>query len=194
MEEIWKDVKGYEGLYQVSNLGRVKSLERVVIRGNGHGKHIIKEKVKKPFKATYLQLFLSKGVKKLHFIHRLVAEAFIPNPQNLPCIDHINTDKYDNRVENLRWCTMKENQNNPLTRKHMSESKKGEKSHMWGKRGKLNWSSKPTLQYTLSGKLIREWDAVMDIERELGYHQGCISKCCRGESETSYGFKWKYKE
>ena len=193
MEEIWRDIRGYEGLYQVSNLGRVKSLERTVFRGNGHGRHTIKEKIKKPFEDTYLQVNLNNGKKKHYLVHRLVAETFIPNPDNKPCIDHINTDKYDNRVENLRWCTMKENQNNPLTRKHMSESNKGEKSHMWGRRGKLCWNSKPVVQMDLNGKVIKVWDSVADIGREWGINPTHISACCRGERNTSNGYKWKYQ-
>lgn len=103
--EIWKDIEEYKGLYQVSNLGRVRSIR------NG------KEKILKPFdNHGYLRVQLYKdGVRKKETVHRLVAKTFIPNPENKPYVDHINTIREDNKVENLRWVTHEENINNPLT-------------------------------------------------------------------------------
>lgn len=120
MEEIWKDIEGFEGLYQVSNLGNVRSLNYMRT-----GK--IKNLSPRLHKDGYYQINnLSKnGSSKSFKVHRLVAQAFLPNPNNLPCIDHINTDKTDNRVENLRWVSFHENNSNPLTRQKMAESKKG---------------------------------------------------------------------
>ena len=146
-EEIWKPIKDFEGYYEVSNIGRVRSLNY---------KRTGKEKILKNIEdyKGYLEVVLTKNGKRKQFkVHRLVAEAFIPNPENKPCIDHINTIKSDNRVENLRWVTYKENSNNEKTlekfkgenhhffgkhhteetKKKISEAQKGENNHMYGK-------------------------------------------------------------
>ena len=131
-EEVWKPIKDYEGLYEISNLGRVRNLN---YKGSGKGKILKNTKDSK----GYLIVGLTKnGKRKLFKIHRLVAEAFIPNPENKPCIDHINTIKNDNRVENLRWVTNEENNNNPLTKKKRNENYanfKGENHPMYGRTG-----------------------------------------------------------
>lgn len=118
--EIWKDIPGYSGLYQVSNDGCVKSLLRRVNGPKKNGRKV-KEMILKPcvIKDGYLAVVLHKcGKRKTQKIHRLVALAFIPNPDNKPEIDHINTNRTDNRVENLRWVTRKENGTNPETIKN----------------------------------------------------------------------------
>ena len=115
--EIWKDIEGYKGLYRVSNLGRVKKYYK-------NGKTLILKEGTDT--RGYKRVFLYKNnVGRAYNIHRLVAMAFIPNPENKPCVDHINTNKSDNTVNNLRWATYKENSNNAMTKIHISESKKG---------------------------------------------------------------------
>lgn len=182
MEEIWKDIKDFEGLYQVSNMGRVKSLARVILRNNGK-KQTFKEKIIKQAtnKQGYYQISLWKnGIEKRYLLHRLIAEHFIPNPENKPCIDHINTDPTDNRIENLRWCTYKENNNNPLTVKHRS------KPRNWKIKGFEHWKSKPVVQLTKKGELLKIYPNAFSAEV---YH---INRCCDGERKTAGGYKWQY--
>lgn len=210
-EEIWKDIKGYEGLYQVSNLGRVKSLDRVIIKNNGFTIHI-KEKILQNSidRKGYPIIGLCKmGKCKTKPIHRLVADAFIPNPENKPEIDHIDTDPTNNRVENLRWCTRQENCNNPLTIKHqkisqkgkklsddtkkkISEANKGRKCYWEGKIGKEHPKAKHIIQFTPKGELVRKWDCITDAERQLNIHHANILKVINGERNCAGGYKWEY--
>ena len=107
MQEVWKDIPGYEGLYQVSSLGRVKSLERDTKRLRPQH---IRERMLKPRNGGYLQVYLADaGKREAVYIHRLVAQAFIPNPDNKPIANHKDGNKHNNSVENLEWCTHQEN-------------------------------------------------------------------------------------
>lgn len=113
MQEVWKDIYGYEGLYQISNIGNVKSCDRYVFAGIGSNhkyQHIKEHLLKQKGGGKYIQVILSKnGKTKAFTIHRLVAQAFIPNPDNLPCINHKDENPKNNRVDNLEWCTYKYN-------------------------------------------------------------------------------------
>lgn len=182
MEEIWKTIDDYPN-YMVSNMGRIKSLDRKILNNRwGNSYCLIKGKMLKPALDRYLTVSLSKnGKNKTFTVHKLVAKHFIPNPNNLSEIDHINTDKTDNRVENLRWVTHRENQNNPVTKSKM----------------KLNKSkAKPILQFSLDGEFIKRWNSCSDVVRELGYNQGPISACCRNVKSylTAYGYKWGFEK
>ena len=170
IEEIFKEVKGYEGLYQVSNFGRVKSL------GNGNSNNS-KERILKPGKATngYLQVNLYKnGKSKMCKIHRLVADTFLSNPDGLPEVNHKDEDKTNNSVYNLEWVTAKENSN------HGTRNERSAKTR-----------SKPVLQFTLDGEFIREWPSTQECGRN-GFGQGLIAACCRGEYKQAYNYKWQY--
>ena len=179
-EEIWKDIVGYEGLYQVSNLGRVKSLNY---------KHSDKEKIRKLAIDKYgypIVTLYNENKGKTHTIHRLVAEAFIDNSNNNPCIDHINTDRTDNRVCNLKWVTHKENNNNPLT------IDKKRKNPRYGVTGVNNVRSTVVLQFSKDGEFIKKWDCITDVQRELGINRGNVIKCCKGKRKTANGYIWRY--
>lgn len=172
MEE-WRDIKDYEGLYQVSNLGRVKSFHRN------------KEKLLKlnPVKDGYLCVYLFKNGKgKQNQVHRLVAEAFIPNHYNLPQVNHKNEIKTDNRVENLEFCDCRYNVNYGTAIQRRKEKR-------------LNGvQSKPVYQYTLDGEFVAEYPSTREIERQLGFYQTGISSVCLGKGKTYKGYIWKYKE
>lgn len=171
--EIWKDIAGYEGLYQVSNEGRVKSLARVVIRNNGQ-KLPIKERILKPaFNGRgYLIVDLCDGGKKKHFkVHRLVCQAFHENPDNKPCVNHLDENKINNYASNLEWCTYEENNN------HGTRAAR---------------TSKPVGQYSLDGKLIKIWPSTIEAERQMEFDNGNIGKAANGKYKQAYGFRWKY--
>ena len=178
MTEYWKDVKGYEGLYQVSNLGNINGLNRV-LKNN----HVWKERILKPCKGSnrYLHVRLYKNGKvKTITVHRLVAEAFIPNPLNLPQVNHKDEDKTNNLVSNLEWCDCKYNIN------YGRRNEKASKAMTNGKK------SKTVLQLRKDGSLVRIWPSASEVHKVLNYSQGHISECCRGERHLSYGYKWCY--
>lgn len=184
--EIWKPIKNYEYLYEVSNYGRVKSL---------NFNHTKKEGILKQDGKSYLQVTLFKNKKRnKELVHRLVAEAFIQNPNNLPYINHKDRNVKNNCVylnkdgtvnlekTNLEWCTQKYNVNYDgcLERRAIAQ--------------RNNNCSKQINQYTLNGEFIKEWPSTKEIQRTLGIHHSNISKCCKGEHKTAGGYIWKFKE
>lgn len=170
-KEIWKDVKNYEGLYQISNKGRVKSL------GNDRSR---KEKILKLLtnKKGYLQVNLYINSKMKTFrVHRLVAETFIPNPNNYPEINHKDEDKTNNCVENIEYCTHEYNSNYGSRTERAAQA-----------------CSKPVLQIDkTTNEVIAEWQSTHEVERKLGFNNSAISKCCTGKRKTCGGFRWSYK-
>lgn len=223
-KEEWRPVKGWIGLYEVSNLGHVRNPRK--------GNRVLNGWITKYGYAS-VHLY-HNGVFKKRPIHQLVAEAFCPNPDDKPFIDHINAIRTDNRASNLRWCTSKENSNNPLTieatrksklgaknpmygktvpeaiRKRISESLKGEKHYMFGKhlseRQKQHikeWNKTedairlrciPVLQYTRDMEFVRIWHSAREAEKVIGVNHSLIRRCCVGGRKTAGGFVWKYPE
>lgn len=186
MNEIWKPVVGYEGLYEVSNQGRVRSLDRSVIHKDGQ--MFVKGRILKPgkYRNRYYNVNLwKKGKMTNKTVHRLVAEAFIPNPDNKPCIDHINAVKTDNRIENLRWVTYSENRLNPITNE----------IH------KFSHGNHPVAQYSLDGELIAVYPSISEAARQTGFNMTTIRFCCNGgryrkgkwvNYKQCRGYVWKY--
>ena len=166
MKEIWKDIKDYEGHYQVSNLSRVKSIK------------FGKERILKPVtdRHGYLIVGLWKNNKqKTYKVHRLVAEAFIPNPYNLPQVNHKDENPLNNNVNNLEWCNSKYNCNFGTRIERISKRR-----------------SKTVLQYDLEGNFIREWKSTAECGRN-GFCQSSVADCCRGKLKKHKDSIWRYK-
>ena len=173
-KEKVKWIEGYEGLYQITSYGRVISVDRYD-RFNRHIGGVLKPQ-KTGSGRDYLFVPLNKdGKVRQFYIHRLVAKAFIPNPENKPCVDHIDNDKNNNHVENLRWVTHLENMNNTITRKRMID----ESYKYISQEGVDNPFSRKVAMYTLDGKLIKIFDSGGQIEREYGIRSASISRVCR---------------
>ena len=178
--EIWKDIPNYEGIYQASNLGRVKSMERIDALG-----HRLKEKILKPgisHNGYYIVCLHKNSIGKQYRINRLVYEAFNgPIPENMQ-VNHINEIKTDNRLSNLNLMTPKENTNWGTGIERMVKKQINRKDQ-----------SKPVLQFDLQDNFIKEYPSTKQVERELGFAQAHICACCNGKQKTAYNFKWKYK-
>ena len=171
--EQWKPIKGYEGLYEVSSLGKIKSLSRW--KQNHSKLNYVEEKILKPgFNGKYHHVFLSKnGKSKTYLIHKLVAIHFIPNPNNLPQINHIDENKLNNNVNNLEWCTQKYNCN-------------------YGKRN--DCLRKRIGQYDLQGNFIKEWQGMRVAAKDLNICYSSIYKCCKGQVKRAGNYIWRIYE
>lgn len=181
MIEIWKDIKDYEGKYQISNLGNIKSLPRQMGFYSNSNIKIINGYIKKE---GYFQVDLYKdNHRKKFYTHRLVAKAFIYNPNNYPQINHKDENKSNNTVDNLEWCTAKYNIN------YGSRTENAKKN-------KINHSklSKKILQYDINNNFIKEFPSSMEIQRELGLFSTSIIRNCKRKTKTVGGFIWKYKD
>lgn len=174
--EIWRDIPNYEGLYQVSNLGRIKSY----VKCNAHPNipHILK-----PYqnKDGYLRVDFRSKKGKVCSIHRLVALAFIPNPNKFPIVNHIDGNKKNNNVYNLEWCTYSRNVQHAFDNK-LNVPKYGKEHH---NHALVN-------QYDLEGNFIKLWYGFHEIDRILGFDYRNIFACCNGKQPTAYGYKWEY--
>lgn len=168
MEYEIKDIEGYEGLYQIDNQGNVFSLK--------YGK---RRKLSVGVQSQgYLSVMLCKDGKPNRFrIHRLVAQAFLPNPNNLPQVNHKDEDKTNNKANNLEWCTAQYNL---------------DYSDVWRKSAKAK--SKHILQYTKDGQFIKEYPSIEEAYRQTGINCGQICWCCKGKYKSAGNYKWKYKE
>lgn len=169
--EIWKDIPEYEGLYQVSNLGRIKSLYNY--RG---GNSILIQRVKKDYLTIGLR---KKGIRKWHQVHRLVASAFIPNINNLKQVNHKDENKLNNKVENLEWCSAKYNNSYGTRLARVSQS---------------NRLKKKICKYDLKGNLIATYNSITEATKLNGLKSiSSISCCCNGINKTAGGYIYKFE-
>ncbi len=178
-QEVWKDIPGYEGLYQASTGGRIKSLQRNCRHSSGIGYRKVREKILCSFiqKNGYVYVTLSKdGKSKTHRLHRIIAMTFLENPYNLAEVNHKDENKQNNSVGNLEWCSNYYNQNYGTHQKRNSES-----------------SKIPVLQLDLNGNLIKKWDSADDAGKQLNIYPQNIGKCCKKKIKTAYGCKWEYE-
>lgn len=171
-KEKWKDINGFENLYQISNYGNVKSLER-----HNYRYHHIKEKILKPSKNRkgYLTVTLWKDKKSYtKIVHILVAKAFIPNPNNFETVNHIDENKENNFETNLEWCSYKFNNNYGTRNERISQS-----------------LSKKINQFDLNGTFIKQWKNSIEAGDSLGIDSSSIRKCCLKQQKTCGGYIWK---
>ena len=189
--EVWKDIEGYEGYYQVSNKGRVRSLDRFVAVSNKKYKNNTRKRMSGKVLSPHLYnhgfypaISLCKDNKwRTKRIHRLVAEAFIPNPNNYPQINHIDGNKQNNCVENLEWCTDRYNKD------HAKEN------DLYNHDPKVPTKSVVQLDKE-TNEYINRFDSIVDAANKTGANQGRISGCCKNKDGfyTSGGYKWMYEE
>ena len=177
MNEVWKDIPGYEGLYQVSNLGRVKSLERVTARER---LLIAKERILQPAerKGYLLVAIGARGERKTYSVHRLVAQAFIPNTENKRTVNHKDGNKHNNAVSNLEWNTDAENMRHAISTGLMKHQKN-------------NKTSTPVAQYDKEMNLIAVYPSMQEAAR-AGFSEPKVCLCCQGKNKTHRGYIWKY--
>lgn len=184
MVEEWADIKGYEGLYKVSTLGRVLSLKKTFKTGRNHLiEKTYPETIMSPSKTKkgYLRINLFKdGKLKAFQVHRLVAEAFIPNPNNYPEVNHKNEIKDYNTVDNLEWCTTRYNIEYSTGFSTIYKA--------------IEKTKRPIIQLTLTGEFIREWESITEACKTLKLNPANVHSCCNGKRNKCGNFKWKYKD
>ena len=176
MEEIWKDIEGYKGKYQVSNFGKVK---------NTNTNHILSQS-KNNCGYYRVGLYFNKVNKRVD-VHRLVAEAFINNPEQKKEVNHINGNKKDNSINNLEWVTHKENICHAWKEGLFETVRKASKRY-----GKNNPSAKKVIQYDLDGNEIRRYDCIAEAVKATNINKTSIGKCCSGRQKTAGNYIWKF--
>lgn len=184
--EIWKDIENYEGFYQVSNLGRIKSLARDAYKPNGIVNCHVKEKILVPSLdgGGYPIVGLCKnGKRKIMKVHRLVAMAFIPNPENKPQVNHIDEVKINNVVENLEWCDASFNINFGTRNERSVQNRRSYKL-----------GNHPRAKAIFCEELNKKFDCIKSAEEELGVNINCIVGACKGRQKTAGGFHWRYAD
>lgn len=178
--EKWLPIKSFEGLYEVSSEGRVASFCR--------GKRTILKPVVKS-SGYYVVSLYKKGYSCQAFVHRLVAETFLPKPDGCDVVDHINTILSDNTISNLRWTTPDGNLKNPISHERRI---KAVLKKCKGKMGVDSLKHRGCVQMDKKGNVIKEWGCMSDAWRALGIDSGSLTKACQGKQKTAAGFTWRY--
>lgn len=190
MKEVWKDIPGYEGMYQASNTGKIKSLTRIVNSSYG-SKMRITGKIKKLYQHPngYVYVGLSKnGETRSCRVHRLIAMAFIENKSNLSDVNHKNGKKNDNRLSNLEWCSPSQNSI------HAYEMKLRKSPNYWeGKFGALHNLSKAVEMRSKEGVIIKTFASIREAERNTGIANQNITKCLKGKRRSAGGYVWSFE-
>lgn len=180
-KEQWKPIKGYEGFYEVSSFGRVKSIKRVVYKTNGKkmtvNERILKTYINKGYE--YVDL-CKKAIYEHKKVHRLVAESFIPNPINLPFVNHKDENKINNKLTNLEWCTPIYNANYGNAKLKLREAQ-------------IKTKGIPICQLSLEGELIKVFSCTKDVEKD-GFDRRAVYRCCNGKSLTHKGYMFSFKK
>ena len=221
IQEIWKDVVGWEGFYLVSNLGNIRSLDRMIGGSSSPNGRLKKGRLRKLLimDGKYISINLTDVKNKKstrNSVHVFVAQAFIENPLNKPCVNHIDGNKHNNHVSNLEWCTYKENSSHAaklgLRKPTVVSDKHKEALRQYQKKAKSleKWQSnnkekmremalsaslgqvKSVNQFSIDGVFIKKWFSIAEASRGTNSSHKGISKCAKGKQETSGGFKWKY--
>lgn len=182
--EEWRTIPDYP-TYEISNLGNVRSKDRIVIR-NGIPSRVKGQPLKQRVERGYLSVTLYSGSRDRHMktgVHRLVAKTFIPNPNNYPCVNHKDENKFNNHVDNLEWCTYKYNSN------YGTAIERRVKHQDWESIAKKH--SIPVRQIDKQGNLVNIWPSMIECERKTGFKSVSISRCCSGYLKTYKGYIWK---
>ena len=199
---MWKDIKGYEGIYQISDTGQVRSLSRYVKCRNGVRE--VKSKILTPVNVGggYKQVSLCQHSKcKRALLHRLIAEAFIPNPDNLPCINHKDGNPSNNAIDNLEWCTYGYNSNYYICKErqrlHMLERYQNDTKFLDDCKKRLdkwhNRCKKKVCQIDLNNNLVKIWDSTTATAKD-GFIPNDVGQCANHKRNTHHGFKWVWYE
>lgn len=184
LKKKWKDIKGYEGKYIISNYGEIISLPRYK-QNNSKPQYVEPKEIAKYINSkngyVYVQLWNNSKCKNIR-LHKLVAQNFIPNKENKLQINHIDGNKQNNRVDNLEWCTYYYNNSYGTKLERQSKSQIND----FKKSKKVN-------KYDLDGNFIKTWISMKEVERQLGIFSQHIYRCCKGKRKSTGGFIWKYK-